>query len=197
VGGRHRRRVGVAGGVWLSRPTSPNGHTIADGSPRSSGADGDLRFVVKAETCGVSAIGSEPMTEEAKGEFCLFELTVSNPGSHPQTFAATNQYLFDPIGTRYTVDLRTVPYVFSTGDGPPWRRDRRDARVRRAHRDAARPPRTSRIHRQRGCGRSSSAVLSVNWLAGIAASLAGRATTRPRRASTCRACPSSTRRRCR
>lgn len=67
--------------------------------------DGNFTFVVNSFECGAQTIGSDFMEEEAQGQFCLAEVSVSNHGDEAQSLSASDQYLYDDQERRFSSDF--------------------------------------------------------------------------------------------
>lgn len=69
-----------------------------------AGRDGSLEFRVSDVRCGVTQVGDSFISQSAIGQFCLVQLTVSNVGSRPATFADALQRAYAPDGSRFAAD---------------------------------------------------------------------------------------------
>lgn len=67
-------------------------------------ADGDLTFVVSAVNCGQTSVG-RLLTQKAKGQFCIVDLTVENKGTSTQSVSDVFQKLVGSDGTVYDADV--------------------------------------------------------------------------------------------
>jgi hypothetical protein len=73
--------------------------------------DGKFAFTVTAVKCGIAQVGTnEYLTQKAQGEFCRAALTVENVGNEAQTMFASNQYLFDTKGRKFSADATANLY---------------------------------------------------------------------------------------
>ncbi len=84
------------------------GASTRDQAPAASAArvgeavrDGKFSFVVNSVTCGQAAIGNEVLNQQAQGQFCLVDLSVTNVGSEGQTLHTGSQHLYDATGNEY------------------------------------------------------------------------------------------------
>jgi hypothetical protein len=73
--------------------------------------DGKFAFTVTAVKCGIAQVGSnEFLTQKAQGQYCRASLTVENIGNEAQTMFASNQYLFDTKGRKFSADATANMY---------------------------------------------------------------------------------------
>ncbi len=75
-----------------SKPTREKDSTPTLGSKVR---DGKFEFVVKSIQCGIHSVGTSWSRENAMGEFCKVNLTVTNIGKESQMFFDSNQTLID------------------------------------------------------------------------------------------------------
>lgn len=66
--------------------------------------DGSFEFTLSSVDCGQSTVGGEFIQEEAQGQFCLLEVSVTNIGDEAQFLFADNQYLYDGQDRRFSAD---------------------------------------------------------------------------------------------
>jgi len=67
--------------------------------------DGKFAFTVTAVKCGIAQVGtSDFLIQKAQGQYCRVSLTVENIGNEAQTMFASNQYLFDTKGRKFSAD---------------------------------------------------------------------------------------------
>ena len=67
--------------------------------------DGKFDFTVTAVKCGIAQVGtSDFLVQKAQGQYCRVSLTVENIGNEAQTMFASNQYLFDTKGRKFSAD---------------------------------------------------------------------------------------------
>jgi hypothetical protein len=66
--------------------------------------DGKFEFVVSGVTCGQEAVGVAPITRQAKGQFCVVDLTVENIGNKDQLLVDGAQKAIGPDGAEYGPD---------------------------------------------------------------------------------------------
>ncbi|BCB80957.1 hypothetical protein GCM10022251_60690 [Phytohabitans flavus] len=83
------------------RITHDRGDTVAVGQ---AGRDGAFEFMVSRIDCGVAQIGDSFVNQTAVGQYCLAELSISNVGKRPATFADALQRAYGPGGVRYAAD---------------------------------------------------------------------------------------------
>ena len=67
--------------------------------------DGKFAFTVTAVKCGIAQVGTNVyLTKKAQGQFCQVSLKVENVGNEAQMMFASNQYLFDTNGRKFSAD---------------------------------------------------------------------------------------------
>jgi Domain of unknown function (DUF4352)/Protein of unknown function (DUF2510) len=67
--------------------------------------DGKFAFTVTAVKCGIAQVGTNVyLIKKAQGQFCQVSLKVENVGNEAQMMFASNQYLFDPNGRKFSAD---------------------------------------------------------------------------------------------
>jgi hypothetical protein len=66
--------------------------------------DGKFEFVVTAITCGQETVGTAPITRQAKGQYCVVDLSVENIGNKDQLLVDGAQKAIGPDGTQYGPD---------------------------------------------------------------------------------------------
>ena len=64
--------------------------------------DGQFTFVVNSFECGKTEVKNGVLTQDANGEFCLLDLTVTNTGDEGRHFLVDAQGLFGYSGGRLT-----------------------------------------------------------------------------------------------
>ncbi len=73
--------------------------------------DGKFAFTVTAVKCGIAQVGTiEFLIQKAQGQYCRASLTVENIGNEAQTMFASNQYLFDTKGRKFSADATANLY---------------------------------------------------------------------------------------
>lgn len=75
--------------------------------------DADFSFVVSKAKCGISKLGSEYVNTKAQGQFCQFNVSVTNNGNDANYFMGTNQKLFSADGKEFSHDDKAVIYADS------------------------------------------------------------------------------------
>lgn len=78
--------------------------TTGIGSPA---ADGKFTFTVNSFECGEDTIGKGFLKAEAKGEYCIAEVTVENTGDESQLMDGSSQYLYID-DKRYSADSDAI-----------------------------------------------------------------------------------------
>lgn len=75
--------------------------------------DGDFAFTVSGVQCGVTSIGTDPLTESAPAgsQWCLVNMTIMNDKTAAQTFFATNQKATDAKGNQLSADDTAAIYM--------------------------------------------------------------------------------------
>ena len=66
--------------------------------------DGKFEFVVSNVSCGQEAVGVAPITRQAKGQFCVVDLSVENIGTKDQLLVDGAQKAIGPDGAEYGPD---------------------------------------------------------------------------------------------
>ncbi|GII21544.1 serine/threonine-protein kinase [Planosporangium mesophilum] len=83
----------------------------------STAKDGKLTFTVTGVHCGDTTLGDWPVRKQAKGRFCLVDLTVTNTGGqHAGRVFMGSQRLVDSAGTEYSGD--EWAWVYSQASRP-------------------------------------------------------------------------------
>jgi len=73
--------------------------------------DGKFAFTVTAVKCGIAQVGTNVyLTQKAQGQYCRASLTVENVGNEAQTMFASNQFLFDTKGRKFSADATANMY---------------------------------------------------------------------------------------
>lgn len=80
--------------------------------------DGDFAFRITSVQCGLTTIGSSPLTETAPtgSQWCLTNMTVKNIKGAAQEYFPSNQYAFDGKGRKLSADTGALIYL--PGSGP-------------------------------------------------------------------------------
>lgn len=76
--------------------------------------DGKFQFTVTGFTCGQTQVANPDDTDlvvNAKGQYCLMQLTVKNIGSQSQNFDASSQYVYDASNTQYSSDTEATDTI--------------------------------------------------------------------------------------
>jgi hypothetical protein len=87
-------------------PTKNAGPGIGD-----KARDGKFRFQVTKVQCGIKKVGSAYLGKKAQGEFCAVSVRVENISDEAQTMFASNQYLFDRKGRKFSADDEAALYA--------------------------------------------------------------------------------------
>jgi hypothetical protein len=73
--------------------------------------DGKFAFTVTKVICGIAQVGTnEFLIQKAQGQYCRASLKVENIGNEAQTMFASNQYLFDTKGRKFSADATANIY---------------------------------------------------------------------------------------
>jgi hypothetical protein len=83
--------------------------------------DGKFEFVVKSIKCGKTSVGSDFLTQEAQGQYCLLGVSVKNIGDEKQSLLSSNQYLFNAQGQKYSADDTAT--LYAAPDSSSWYSD--------------------------------------------------------------------------
>jgi hypothetical protein len=68
--------------------------------------DGTFEFVVLDMACGIEEVSAGPFTRQARGQFCIIEVSVENIGDVPWFFSDIAQYVEAVDGTRENATTR-------------------------------------------------------------------------------------------
>lgn len=83
--------------------------------------DGKFQFVVKSIKCGVSQVGSNGLTQDAQGQYCLLDVSVKNIGNASQSFDATGQYLYNATAQKFSAS--SIATIYEAPEGSTWDQD--------------------------------------------------------------------------
>jgi hypothetical protein len=73
--------------------------------------DGKFAFTVSAVKCGIAQVGTNVyLIQKAQGQYCRASIKVENIGNEAQTMFASNQYLFDTKGRKFSADATANMY---------------------------------------------------------------------------------------
>jgi len=105
--------------------SSPSSSLASDGGSSSGGAkaaglnqpvrDGRFQFTVTGVDCSQNTLGTDPVTTQANGIFCVASITVANIGNQAQTLDATSQYGYDAQNHKYSTDTAAEIYLPNGG----------------------------------------------------------------------------------
>jgi len=119
--------VAVAGSGSDTSTTSSNGNNESSSQPAetesvakigSAVRDGKFEFTIKSMDCSKTSVGSEFLTQEAQGKFCILDMKVENIGDEAQTFFSSEQKLFNSEGQQFSND--TAAELSIDGNGSTW-----------------------------------------------------------------------------
>jgi hypothetical protein len=85
-------------------PPSPTPQPAAAPGLNTPVRDGKFEFVVSAVTCGQESVGINPLARQARGQYCLVELSVQNISTHDQLLLDGVQKAYDSTGAEYSPD---------------------------------------------------------------------------------------------
>jgi hypothetical protein len=77
--------------------------------------DGKFEFTATGVDCSKTTLGSDPISTEAQGVFCLVSVNVKNIGNEAQTLDATSQHGYDAQGKKYSTDTQAEMYLPNGG----------------------------------------------------------------------------------
>jgi uncharacterized protein DUF4352 len=115
----------VAGGALAVVALGAGGFALASagGDPEPSAApaaqvrtatEDTFGFTVGETRCGVPTVGPAELTQRAKGQFCLVDVTVKNSGSEPDLMDTGAQRAVDGQGRAYPVADDAVVFLNDT-----------------------------------------------------------------------------------
>ncbi len=78
--------------------------------------DGKFEFTVNSMDCSKTSVGSEFLTEEAQGKFCILDINVKNIGDEAQTFFSSEQKLFNSEGQQFSNDTAAELSIDGNGE---------------------------------------------------------------------------------
>ncbi|MFM1954841.1 MAG: hypothetical protein RL118_1032 [Actinomycetota bacterium] len=97
-----------------SNADSSNTEAAAMATIGDTVTDGDFSFVVTKMKCGVSSYGGEYANVKAQGQYCQFNVEVTNNGNDAQYFSGDDQLLFSADGKEYESDSSAAIYADSS-----------------------------------------------------------------------------------
>ena len=65
--------------------------------------------------CFKTTLGTDPITTQANGSFCLVAVNVENVGDEAQTLDAMSQVAYDAAGKKYSTDIEAAFYLDTAG----------------------------------------------------------------------------------
>ncbi|MGY0236173.1 DUF4352 domain-containing protein [Longispora urticae] len=86
---------------WPTPTASPSPATVGLNTPVR---DGVFEFTVTKVECGVPEVRSGVLDQQAKGQFCLVDMSVKNIGQRQTWYMSSSQRAFGPDGTMYGLD---------------------------------------------------------------------------------------------
>jgi len=115
--------VATSGGGDKSSSSSASGDSTASGDDSSQAAglnqavrDGKFEFTVNGVDCSQTTLGTDPITTQAAGVFCLVSVHVQNIGDEAQTMDATSQVGYDAQGKKFSTDTEAEFYLENGGN---------------------------------------------------------------------------------
>jgi hypothetical protein len=103
-----------------SSSSSSDGGSSSGGSAEAVGLnqavrDGKFEFTVTGVDCSKNTLGTDPVSTQATGVFCLVNVSVANIGDQAQTLDSTSQYGYDAAGKKYSTDTEAAFYLENAG----------------------------------------------------------------------------------
>src|SRR3954447_669122 len=104
------------GGDSNSSATSSSGGSSSGDSANAVGLnqavrDGKFEFTVTGVDCSKNTLGTDPISTQAAGVFCLVNVHVQNIGDEAQTMDATSQVGYDAQGKKFSTDTEAEFYL--------------------------------------------------------------------------------------
>ena len=93
-------------------PAAPDAVTAGIGQPVR---DGKFEFTVNGVDCSKNSLGTNPVSTQASGVFCLVDVAVSNIGNESQMLDSTSQVAYDAAGNKYSTDTEAAFYLDDAG----------------------------------------------------------------------------------
>lgn len=78
--------------------------------------DGKFEFTVTGVDCSKKTLGTDPITTQAQGVFCLVSVNVANIGDEAQTLDATSQVAYDAQNRKFSTDVGSAIYLENGGE---------------------------------------------------------------------------------
>jgi hypothetical protein len=108
------------GGDSNSSATSSSGGSSSGDSANAVGLnqavrDGKFEFTVTGVDCSKNTLGTDPISTQAAGVFCLVNVGVSNIGDEAQMLDSTSQVAYDAAGKKYSTDTEAAFYLEDAG----------------------------------------------------------------------------------
>lgn len=97
------------------------GTTAAAAQMGQAATDGGLQFMVSGMKCGAKTVGGDLLGRQAKGEYCILDISVQNVGGGARKFATMPQKASDSTGAEYTAD--SVAGTYANTDQPKFLAD--------------------------------------------------------------------------
>jgi eukaryotic-like serine/threonine-protein kinase len=101
---RKRVVVPLLGLILLAIVSSGDTPAAQDPAVGQPARDGGFEFVVDGVTCGHAEIGNRIVSQQAQGQYCLVDVSVTNVGEDAQTLHTGSQRLYDAAGNRYSTE---------------------------------------------------------------------------------------------
>jgi hypothetical protein len=101
-------------------PSSDGGGSSSGDSAKAVGLnqpvrDGKFEFTATGADCSKTTLGTDPITTQANGVFCLVTVHVTNIGDEAQTLDAMSQVAYDAQGKKYSTDTEAAFYLDNAG----------------------------------------------------------------------------------
>jgi Domain of unknown function (DUF4352) len=112
---------GGGSGSGGSSSSSDGGGSSSDASAKAVGLnesvrDGKFEFTVNGVDCSKTTLGTDPISTQANGTFCLVSVHVQNIGDEAQTLDSMSQVAYDAQGKKYSTDTEAAFYLENAGD---------------------------------------------------------------------------------
>lgn len=97
-----------------SASTSSSGSSAKAAGMNQPVRDGKFEFTVTGMDCSKTTIGSDGLTKQAQGTWCIVSMTVKNIGDKAQMLDASSQKAFDAANRQYSTDSSAAMYLGDT-----------------------------------------------------------------------------------
>jgi hypothetical protein len=109
------------GGDESSSSSGDSSSSDGDSSSQAAGLnqpvrDGKFEFTANGFDCSKTTLGTDPITTQASGVFCVVSVHVQNIGDEAQTLDATSQVAYDAQGKKFSTDTEAEFYLDNGGN---------------------------------------------------------------------------------